>query len=115
LNLGLVPSFSPSRLFGPDMWQYLPLLLIPLLAAATTYIQSKIMTPRGGSAQGTAPASAGSMQTSMLVVMPLMILIFAFQFPAGMGLYWIVGNIIQIFTQMYINKYIIKKKEVVKS
>jgi YidC/Oxa1 family membrane protein insertase len=37
---------------------------------------------------------------------------FAFSVPAGLGLYWIVGNIIQVLQQLYINKVIKKKKEV---
>jgi YidC/Oxa1 family membrane protein insertase len=53
------------------------------------------------------------MSSSMMMIMPFMTAFFAFSVPAGMGLYWIVGNVIQILQQLYMNKYIIKKKEVV--
>lgn len=108
INLGLIPSYQPNVLFGPQAGQYLVLLLIPILAAGTTFIQSKLMTP---ATQGAAGGAAASMNSSMLIVMPVMTLIFAFSFPAGLGLYWIIGNVIQIFSQMYMNKYIIKKKK----
>lgn len=110
MNLGVTPSWHPDKLFGPDSLQYWLLLLIPLLAGATTFIQSKLMTPQTASQNN---PTASSMQNSMLVVMPIMTLLFAFSFPAGLGLYWIAGNVIQIFIQLYMNKYIIgKKKEV---
>lgn len=103
LNLGYKPSDAFSHLteFG-----YLVLLLIPIIATATTYISSKLSTPKTG--QG----ADNQMQKSMMYVAPLMTLMFSFNFPAGMGIYWITGNIFQIFQQMFINKLILKKKEV---
>jgi YidC/Oxa1 family membrane protein insertase len=34
--------------------------------------------------------------------------IISFTVPAGLGLYWIVGNIYQIFQQLFMDKFIIK-------
>jgi len=96
-NLGSVPKdFSSNYL----------LLLIPFLAAATTYISSKLSTKL------TTAQNDNPMQNSMLFIGPLMTLFFSFSFPAGMGLYWIVGGIFQIFQQLFINKLMAKKKEV---
>ena len=53
------------------------------------------------------------MQNTMMYIAPVMTLIFSFQFPAGLCLYWITGYVIQIFQQLYINKTFYKKKEVV--
>jgi YidC/Oxa1 family membrane protein insertase len=33
----------------------------------------------------------------------------SFSVPAGLGLYWIVGNIYQIAQQMFMNRFVIKK------
>jgi YidC/Oxa1 family membrane protein insertase len=52
-----------------------------------------------------------SMQNTMMIIMPLMLLLFSFSVPAGLGLYWIIGNVVMIFTQLYINKVVFKKKE----
>jgi len=93
--------------------QYLALLLIPIIAAATTYISIKLSTPKA--AASSANQMQGSMTKSMLMIMPAMIAFFSFSVPAGLGLYWIVGNIIQIFQQLFVNKYVIKKKEVAKT
>ena len=96
-NLGSVPKdFSSNYL----------LLLIPFLAAGTTYISSKL------SMAYSTQTTENPMQNSMLFIGPLMTLFFSFSFPAGMGLYWIVGGIFQIFQQLFINKLIAKKKEV---
>jgi YidC/Oxa1 family membrane protein insertase len=102
MNLANIPNAALSN-FKPE---YLILLLIPLIAVTTTYISSKISIPKTSQAQN------NSMQKSMLFIGPLMTLIFSFNFPAGMGLYWITGNIFQIFQQLFINKMILNKKEV---
>ncbi|KNY29736.1 YidC/Oxa1 family membrane protein insertase [Pseudobacteroides cellulosolvens] len=98
VNLGTVPSADYKTNFL--------LLLIPILAAATTYISSKLSM-----VTSTTPMD-NPMQKSMLFMGPLMTLFFSFSFPAGMGLYWIVGGIFQIFQQLFINKLMAKKKEV---
>jgi YidC/Oxa1 family membrane protein insertase len=51
-------------------------------------------------------------QNTMAMIGPLMTLLFSFQLPAGVGLYWIASNLFQIFQQLYINEYVMKKKEV---
>lgn len=107
LNLGLQPTFSYNSALG---YQYFGLLLIPILAAVTTYISVKYTTPKP--AQGAANDMSASMTKSMSTMMPLMTAFFSFSVPAGLGLYWIASNIIQIFQQMYLNKYVLNKKEV---
>jgi YidC/Oxa1 family membrane protein insertase len=51
-----------------------------------------------------------SLQKNMLLLSPIMTGFISFQVPAGMGLYWIISNIYQIFQQMFMNKFIIKKE-----
>lgn len=104
-NLGMVPTWN-FDMISKDM-KYAPLLLIPILAAVTTYISLKFTSPANRNTDG----QAQSMQNSMAFAMPLVTAFFTFSVPAGLGLYWIVSNVVQIFQQMYMNKYIIKKKE----
>jgi len=111
LNLSLTPVLDPKLLFGADtMGKFLPLMLIPILGVITTYISTKLSMPR--TVQSNTQGAAGSMQNSMMYIGPIMTLIFSFQLPAGVGIYWIAGYIFQIFQQLYINKHILKKKEV---
>lgn len=112
LNLGLIPKWNLAEIFSSPMaLQYTALLIIPALAAITTYISTKFSTVQstGG---GNNNDMAASMNKSMAVTMPAMIAFFSFNVPAGLGLYWIVNNIIQVLQQMYMNKFVIKKKEV---
>lgn len=109
INLGMVPSFDINKLSGPMSAQYLALLLVPILAAVTTYLSAKTSAAQTPQQQG----MGSQMQNSMIKIMPFMTAFFAFSVPAGLGLYWIVSNLFQILQQLYMNKYIIKKKEVV--
>ncbi|NSW92035.1 MAG: membrane protein insertase YidC [Firmicutes bacterium] len=109
INLGLVPRFDTNLLFGSQATVYLPLLAIPILAVATTYISSKLMTPKASEKSG--KDASTSTQNTMMLIGPLMTLLFSFQLPAGVGLYWIASNIFQIFQQLYINENVVKKKE----
>jgi len=42
------------------------------------------------------------MQRTMVYISPLMIGIFAFQVPAGLGLYWFIGNVVGIIQQSFV-------------
>ncbi|MEG6614605.1 YidC/Oxa1 family membrane protein insertase [Pseudoclostridium thermosuccinogenes] len=108
LNLGLVPTYDIRTIM--DKPQYAALLLIPILASALTYFSSKLsMSATSTNSQSN---SSSQMSNTMMIIGPLMTLMFSFQFPAGLGLYWIAGSVIQILQQLYINKHVIKKKEV---
>lgn len=108
LNLGLQPSFS----YNPELgWQYFGLLLIPVLAGLTTYISVKYSTAKT-TQQSTDNQMANQMTNSMTTIMPFMTAFFAFSVPAGLGLYWITSNVIQVLQQAYLNRFVLKKKEV---
>lgn len=110
LNLGLQPSFDASKaaVLG---FQYFGLLLIPVLAALTTFLSLRLSTKaqnNNANSQNSQNEMAQNMSNSMTKIMPLMTGFFAFSVPAGLGLYWIVGNLIQMVQQLYINKHILK-------
>ena len=79
---------QPERLF---VFGYgIPILAI--LVAATTLIQSRIMQP-----PTQANDQAGSMNNSMMMMMPLMMGWMAFQFSAGLALYFLISNLTTMF------------------
>lgn len=71
-----------------------PLYLLPIIAGITTFLQQKLMM---AGTEGINP----QMQM-MLYIMPVMILIFAINFPAALSLYWVVGNIFMIVQTYFI-------------
>ncbi len=54
------------------------------------------------------------MQGMMLYIFPAMAAWFAYQFPAGVGLYWLIGTIFMIVQQFVANKQASKKKIIIK-
>ncbi|RLQ93964.1 YidC family membrane integrase SpoIIIJ [Falsibacillus albus] len=82
-------SFLWFDLGAPDH-----LYILPLLAGVTTFIQQKLMT------KGT--ENQNPQMAMMVWIMPIMIIIFAFNFPAALSLYWVVGNIFMIVQTYFI-------------
>lgn len=109
-HLGEIPTYATSKLFGPEMNIYLPILFLPMIAAVATFISTKLSMNMQKS--GSQPAMANSMTNSMLYIGPFMTLLFAFQVPASASLYWSVSYVFTIFQQMYINKTVIRKKAI---
>lgn len=101
-------SLTPKVNFWVDWKVYLPLLLIPLLVVATSYLQQWLLTPR--KKKGEKDPSAGAMNI-MTKLLPLMTMVFCFILPAGLGLYFLVGNVLSIGQTALINKLYKKKKE----
>jgi len=87
------------------------LILIPLFAILTTWLsmkQTQKMTQLPENAnQDENPAA--NMNKSMNLMMPIFTGIFSFTLPAGLGLYWITSNLMQMFQQFVINLYFKKK------
>ena len=79
---------------------------LPLLAAITTYLQS-ITMPNMNNVD---PQSAATQKT-MNHFMPIMIFMAARGFAAGLGLYWVIGNIFTIIQQLISKRSLAKLKE----
>ena len=118
--LGLDLSGTPQITSPHLIW------IIPALAALTTYISSRMMAastpkpaieakpssdrpPRPGEKKQADPAN--TMKT-MNMIMPFVTLWFSFTLPAGISIYWIAGNLVQMAQQLYVNKvYLPKMRE----
>lgn len=126
--LGLDISATPS-LSNPDI-----IWIVPILAAVTTYLTSKVTTMMSGNKKekktdengevkkervlspdqkkntGSA-SSAESMTKSMTIMMPLMTLWITFTLPATLGVYWTISNVVSILQTIVLNGYFKKKME----
>jgi len=78
-----------------------PDYVLPLIAGAATFLQQKLMM--AGS-----PAAQNPQMVAMLYIMPIMITVFAFFFPAALALYWVVGNIFMVAQTLFIRKPMMK-------
>lgn len=71
-----------------------PDYILALLAGVTTFTQQKIM-------MGQAPPNP--QMKIMLYIMPIMIIVFAVNFPSALSLYWVIGNIFMIIQTYFIS------------
>ena len=108
INLGSVPSWNPVNYItsGTDIHSYL-LLLIPVLSGLTSYISMKYSMKDTMKAGGTEMQT--TIQNNMALLSPIMSGVIAFTVPAGLGLYWITGNIYQFLQQVFLDIFILKK------
>ena len=107
--LGFSVVDTPSGLMSTQWW----VILIPIIAGASTYIFSKLTMAANGQAQSTAKDGqanpADSMMKTMNIVMPIMTGAFAYTMPIGLALYWIAGNVIMLVQQKIVNKVLEKQ------
>ena len=80
------------------------LVLIPILSGVTALLSSIIMQKMQSKSNPSAAQMQGSMKT-MLYLMPLMSLWIAFSVPCGVGIYWIIGNLLAIVQTVILNKF----------
>ncbi len=80
-------------------------LWLGLLAGITQFVQGKMILPDTSKAQK--GDFAGAMNKQMIYAMPVITVLVAARFPAGLALYWTVSNLFTILQQYLI----IRKKE----
>lgn len=94
LNLADTPTFSLSGI--SVLW------IIPVLAGVTAYL-SMIVTNK---TNGANTSEQNNQMKGMMYVMPLMSVYFCFILPCGMGVYWIINNVIAIVQQVVLTSFI---------
>ena len=103
VNLGIQPSDGISNFVWE--WGTIGLILIPILAAVFSYIQTIVINKSNGQSQQQQQANMKMLN----LMMPLMSLWFCFSMPAAMGLYWIANSIWGMIRESTLGKYYTKK------
>ncbi|MDA8226603.1 MAG: YidC/Oxa1 family membrane protein insertase [Desulfitobacterium hafniense] len=85
-------GFNLTHVYG---FSSIPHLILPLFAAATTYLQTKVTSPN---------ASSDPTQKTMLYIMPIFFGYISATVPSGLALYWVTMNIVSIVQMVYINR-----------
>lgn len=109
LSLGEQPTLTPE---GKPFGLYFVLLLIPILSGVTSFIMS--LVTRQSSAASTDGQMAG-MNNTMLIMMPLMSIWISFIVPAGVGIYWLISNILSTIQSIILNKIMNPAEEIAKA
>lgn len=89
-----------NDLCQPDNW------ILPLIAGISTYFTYSV------SATSQTNDATGSMNKVMQYFFPIFIFLLGRSFPAGLALYWAIGNIFMIFQSIYVKK--IREKEMLR-
>ncbi len=92
--LGWIHDLSaPDTLFGVIPGINMPIGLLPIIMAASMYVQTKLN-----------PTPPDPVQAKIMLFMPLIFSFMFFFFPSGLVLYWVVNNILSIGQQWVITR-----------
>lgn len=97
INLATAPGFKLSLA-----------LLIPLLAGLTQWLSVKLMQSKNPVNNDEENNTAAQSMKMMNTMMPVISAVFCVSMPSGLGLYWIMGSVVQCIQQIFINKYMDK-------
>ena len=86
---------APFALWIKDLSAADPYFVLPIVYAATMFVQMKLQPP-----------SPDPMQQKVMMAMPIVFTAMFLFFPSGLVLYWIVNNVLTIAQQWYINRQI---------
>ncbi|MDR0857906.1 MAG: YidC/Oxa1 family membrane protein insertase [Oscillospiraceae bacterium] len=99
LNLAAIPSYKVWA-WDSFSWANIGLFLLPLINVVLSMISTRISM----ASQGAAAEQMGN-NKMMFYMMPLFSLVWGFTMPGLMGLYWIIGTLLQGSREYVLNKH----------
>lgn len=84
---------APFVLWIHDLAAKDPYYVLPVLMGMSMFLQQRIT-----------PTAGDPMQQKVMMLLPLVFTVFFLHFPAGLVLYWLVNNCVQILQQSYVLK-----------
>ena len=112
LNLGAIPDSGVFKAFAEATTEAKILLLIPILSGVTSLLTSVLTQLR--QKKNNPAMDNQQMMGCMMLTMPLMSVWFTFQFPAGMGMYWILSNVLAFFQTLVVGHFYAPRKTIAK-
>ena len=106
------PQYSMGLNWITTLWNqgdYITLisyLILPVLLVVTQFVMQKWMTPTPATG---GDDSSAKMTQNMSLVMTLFFGFFTLQVPAGLTLYWVTSNLLQMLQQWSVTRFFIKK------
>lgn len=105
--LGINFGDVPSTVFSKDAEQKASYftLIVPILSLVFSILQTKFTQK-----QSNMTDEQKEQQKTMNLMMPLLSAYIAFIMPLALGIYWLIGNVLQMLTQWLVNMMLKKKK-----
>jgi len=94
-----------SFLWIPNLGLKDPYYILPIISGVSTYISTWMLTPKGQDAGPMASKSTNLIMSGFFLYISL-------NFQAGLVLYWVVNNILQLGIQYFLNKTLREKAQV---
>lgn len=114
IDLGAIPSFGTLKAWSSSSTDAKLLLLIPALSFLTSLMTS-LLTQARQKKNNPGAADMAAQTGCMMLMMPFMSLYFTFQFPAGMGMYWILSNLFGFFQTLVLGHLYSPRKLIARS
>lgn len=109
LFLGEQPTLTPgNKPFG----LYIILLMIPILSGITSLMMSMVTKQ---STAATTDGQMAGMTNSMMLMMPVMSVWISFIVPSGVGIYWLISNVLTTLQTIILNKIMNPAEEIAKA
>lgn len=103
INFGAVPSNAFSK-DAEEKASYFT-LIVPILSLAFSILQTKL-----NQKQSNMTDEQKEQQKTMNLMMPLLSAYISYIMPLALGIYWLLGNVLQMLTQWIVNVMLKKKK-----
>lgn len=91
--------FADSFLWLPDLGEADPFKILPFVAAGFQFVQTKMMRPAN---QGKITDPQQAMMNTMMNFMPLMVVVFGWNFDSGPVIYWVAQSVYSVVQQWFI-------------
>jgi YidC/Oxa1 family membrane protein insertase len=104
MSAGLIPAWITDAWSTGNYQLLAQYLVLPILLVVTQFVMQKWMTP---TPVGTDPGQA-KMTQNMTLFMTLFFGFFTLSVPAGLTLYWVTSNLLQMLQQWAVTKFFIK-------
>lgn len=112
IHLGSIPDTGVFKAWGSSTIEAKLLVLIPILAGLSSLLTSVLTQVRQKKANPNMENQ--QMMGCMMLTMPLMSVWFTFQFPAGMGMYWILSNLLAFLQTLILGHFYAPRKTIAK-
>ena len=113
INLGTIPDLGVFKVWGDATLEAKLVVLVPILSGLTSLLTS-VLTQIRQKKSNPAGAENQQMMGCMMLTMPLMSVWLTFSFPAGMGMYWILSNLLAFFQTLIIGHFYAPRKTIAK-
>ena len=105
-NFALGLSWIPDAWAAGDYYTLIAYMILPVLLIVSQIFMQKWMTP------ATADSDQAKMTQNMSMIMTLFFGYFTLQVPAGLSLYWVTSNLLQIGQQWAVTRFFLQKPQV---